>query len=224
MPRLPAFCEECGAVFASPLQAAAAGKENAFGIPVPCRACDGSGRVPGELLEICVEAARLFADPGETGDEAFLELLASPPGEGDAPGEELLARAARTAPAFVDVARRLPADRPRVVEGTGRLLRRIREEVGPVGGDTEAGPGGDDERDPPAPEPASGRLEDAVLRAVEAFLEDEGVERAAPDVPEDVREARRRLDGTGRNDPCPCGSGDKYKDCHWAPDLRTTRS
>jgi tetratricopeptide (TPR) repeat protein len=31
-------------------------------------------------------------------------------------------------------------------------------------------------------------------------------------------EARARLDDTGRNDPCPCGSGKKYKKCHLAAD------
>ena len=33
-----------------------------------------------------------------------------------------------------------------------------------------------------------------------------------------------RLNSTGRNDPCPCGSGKKYKKCHRAADegTRTT--
>jgi len=31
-------------------------------------------------------------------------------------------------------------------------------------------------------------------------------------------QARERLAGTGRNDPCPCGSGKKYKKCHLAAD------
>jgi tetratricopeptide (TPR) repeat protein len=31
-------------------------------------------------------------------------------------------------------------------------------------------------------------------------------------------EARARLAGTGRNEPCPCGSGKKYKKCHLAAD------
>ena len=29
-----------------------------------------------------------------------------------------------------------------------------------------------------------------------------------------------RLKTTGRNDHCPCGSGKKYKKCHWAEDER----
>ncbi len=31
-------------------------------------------------------------------------------------------------------------------------------------------------------------------------------------------EARQRQGATGRNDPCPCGSGKKYKKCHSAED------
>jgi tetratricopeptide (TPR) repeat protein len=32
--------------------------------------------------------------------------------------------------------------------------------------------------------------------------------------PEQAADARSRLASTGRNDPCPCGSGKKYKKCH----------
>lgn len=31
-------------------------------------------------------------------------------------------------------------------------------------------------------------------------------------------EAQARLHQAGRNDPCPCGSGKKYKKCHMAAD------
>jgi tetratricopeptide (TPR) repeat protein len=34
--------------------------------------------------------------------------------------------------------------------------------------------------------------------------------------------ARARLAGTGRNDPCPCGSGKKYKKCHLIQDEGAT--
>ncbi len=35
-------------------------------------------------------------------------------------------------------------------------------------------------------------------------------------------QARARLAGTGRNDPCPCGSGKKYKKCHLVEDEGAT--
>ena len=37
-------------------------------------------------------------------------------------------------------------------------------------------------------------------------------------------EMRRDTPKVGRNDPCPCGSGKKYKNCHMQKDLQTTRS
>jgi hypothetical protein len=33
-----------------------------------------------------------------------------------------------------------------------------------------------------------------------------------------VNDYETRLKTTGRNDPCPCGSGKKYKKCHLAED------
>jgi tetratricopeptide (TPR) repeat protein len=38
----------------------------------------------------------------------------------------------------------------------------------------------------------------------------------------DVTQARARLGAAGRNDPCPCGSGKKYKKCHLAADELAT--
>jgi uncharacterized protein YecA (UPF0149 family) len=38
-------------------------------------------------------------------------------------------------------------------------------------------------------------------------------EMTAPQVPTTVRPIRKPLGKVGRNDPCPCGSGKKYKKC-----------
>jgi preprotein translocase subunit SecA len=35
-----------------------------------------------------------------------------------------------------------------------------------------------------------------------------------PDNPYFVPQLKKR-GGSGRNDPCPCGSGKKFKNCHW---------
>ena len=34
------------------------------------------------------------------------------------------------------------------------------------------------------------------------------------DTPQTVQTIRREVPRVGRNDPCPCGSGKKYKKCH----------
>ncbi len=36
-------------------------------------------------------------------------------------------------------------------------------------------------------------------------------------------DVRKRLKETGRNDPCPCGSGKKYKKCHQESDSASSR-
>lgn len=225
MSRLPAFCQSCGSVFASPLVAKEPGRENAFEIPVPCPACEGSGRVPGELLDLSVEAARLFAEVEAPEADAFLKVLAEMSSGEEGPGDELILETARRAPAFVELARRLPAERSRVLAGVAGLLRRVRRETasagrGSAGGDPDGAPA---ERDGSGGADGSDRAA-AVHAAVRRLLDEEAVEPETSDVPDRVARARSRLEDAGRNDPCPCGSGDKYKDCHWVPDLRTTRT
>ncbi|MCM8595652.1 MAG: tetratricopeptide repeat protein [Candidatus Accumulibacter sp.] len=43
----------------------------------------------------------------------------------------------------------------------------------------------------------------------------ERLRRALPAAPGDPPVDDAVLPAVGRNDPCPCGSGRKYKDCHW---------
>jgi hypothetical protein len=158
--------------------------------------------VPGELLTRAAELAEWCVGPDgrEEEMEALLELLEHPERLPSGEEDALLLETARRAPSLVEVARRLPDGPPAVLRGIGALLRRVGE---------MATPGAD---------PAS-----VATGAVERLLEEEAVERTGRDVPEEVARARDRLEAAGRNDPCPCGSGDKYKDCHWMEDLRVTR-
>ncbi len=54
----------------------------------------------------------------------------------------------------------------------------------------------------------------SVLMHVEIKMPEENppAEKAPEEVPDE--EMRRRFAHCGRNDPCPCGSGKKFKDCH----------
>ena len=47
-------------------------------------------------------------------------------------------------------------------------------------------------------------------------------EASQQDSADKADKARTRLASTGRNDPCPCGSGKKYKKCHLAEDEGAT--
>jgi preprotein translocase subunit SecA len=56
-------------------------------------------------------------------------------------------------------------------------------------------------------------MEERARQAIEGRVNEEGkVEPAAPEQKTVVREGPK----VGRNDPCPCGSGKKYKKCHGA--------
>lgn len=213
MPRLPGICGECGAIYPSPLRADGPGRDPAFGVPVPCPLCGASGEVPAEVLER-LEAV-LEAGREVRGDEEGLARLAdllrgAARGSGEEPDaeEERVRRARMRATAEAEggaaprLAEALPGFRPGEVEAFVRLLRLAAE--------------------------ANHGEEDAGGSEVERVLE-EAYDRHGPEEPADgggpdpAEKARRRLREAGRNDPCPCGSGAKYKACHWREDLRTTR-
>jgi preprotein translocase subunit SecA len=65
---------------------------------------------------------------------------------------------------------------------------------------------GGDQGDGSARHPASGRLNPSTgNRALEP-------DESAPSI--QLTPQRREAPKVGRNDPCPCGSGKKYKSCH----------
>jgi len=53
-------------------------------------------------------------------------------------------------------------------------------------------------------------LDDAIEHLIECVLD-------AADISRPRKPAARETPKVGRNDPCPCGSGRKYKQCHGAP-------
>lgn len=209
MPRVPALCKACGAVSPSPLRTTRPDADVAFEVPCTCRACGASARVPAEVLQRLTTAVAAAEGAGlDEGDlERLLQLL---PGVERSGGEEeplarvdLVSRVADGAPRLLPVARALPS-------GTKTELAaflRIVAAALPV-----PGPG----------EPAD--VARALERALEAEFERAGAESEADEAPdEELARARRRLNAASRNDPCPCGSGEKYKACHWLEDRRRIR-
>jgi Tfp pilus assembly protein PilF len=55
-----------------------------------------------------------------------------------------------------------------------------------------------------------------------AAKEEKPAKEAAPKNEAAAAKARERLGAAGRNDPCPCGSGKKYKKCHLVADEQAT--
>lgn len=267
MPRLPAFCSRCGAIYPSAMEAPGPGRDNAFDIPVKCPSCGGRGAVPPEILSRVAGAVDLvLAVAGDAEErEALVELageltggLPGPEGPGsggggpedgvaDGAGDEgadrtaadgsspegrgetadprrfrleLARTLARRAPASRGLMGHLPPGSPAQMKAFFAFVETALELAaeGPNASgdtaDTEA-PGGAAEED---------RSDALANRVVTETLERRGLSPRPEPSSGPEAEARSRLRETGRNEPCPCGSGDKYKDCHWQQDLQTTRT
>ncbi len=68
----------------------------------------------------------------------------------------------------------------------------------------------------PDPGPEPGASEDDLIAAEGGAPRAGQSRRVAPPPPEKIESVRRAQPKVGRNDPCPCGSGKKYKKCHGA--------
>jgi preprotein translocase subunit SecA len=80
----------------------------------------------------------------------------------------------------------------------------------------EAQPGGNGHQPPPPPRRQQTTLDDMEKQFERKKRRElEQAQRAGASVPEAVQQVVRG-DKVGRNDPCPCGSGKKYKKCHGA--------
>jgi preprotein translocase subunit SecA len=99
-------------------------------------------------------------------------------------------------------------------------LMQVVERPGPPpsGPPTDAGPdmtAGNGNRRPPRPVATSAdNMEEEFIRQKRRELEQARMAGGSEQQP--VQQVRRAEEKVGRNDPCPCGSGKKYKKCHGA--------
>lgn len=224
MPRLPAACTECEIVYPSPLRADRPDGDNAFAVPAPCPDCGSGGRVPAEVLQRLTGAVEVLR--GLEMEAAELEAALSDAAElcraADS-REDAVLDVLGQVPRIGRLAGLLPGETPARMAVFTRVVAALAEELrrGPAAGSADGADEGDTAAEEGAPEEPA--LE-VVSRALEGLYERRvPAETGPPDKEDEVEVARRRLRETGRNDPCPCGSGEKYKACHWVEDQRTTR-
>lgn len=225
MPRLPAVCPACEIVYPSPLRAERADADNAFAVPVPCPDCGSGGRVPAEVLRRLTEVVDVLPALGLEAaelDEA-LEAAAEVCRGADS-REDAVLDVLRRVPRVGRLAGLLPGETPEQMAVFTRVVRALAEELVADGGDgtgEDADPSGEETQEAAAGSAAEDRSLAVISRALDRLYERHAP--AATEPPDEQERARRRLRHTGRNDACPCGSGDKYKACHWVEDQRTTR-
>lgn len=98
-------------------------------------------------------------------------------------------------------------------DAAGTVAGVVVDEAAAQAADDEADGGAEDEAQAaPIDREARTRLIDAMLQGVMALYDyyaDERLRRLGPAAP--IRRAEPKV---GRNDPCPCGSGRKFKQCH----------
>jgi preprotein translocase subunit SecA len=57
-------------------------------------------------------------------------------------------------------------------------------------------------------------IHEAAPRLTAASADQNGMTTNSTEAPKKIEPIRNTNDRVGRNDPCPCGSGKKYKNCH----------
>lgn len=203
MPRLPAACASCGILYASPLRARGPEADTAFEVPVPCPSCGSGGRVPAEVLARLTGLVGTLSEtaPAEERLAAFLEE-AEEAFRGAGSREDAVLDVLRVDPGLGRLAGGVPGGSPELMAAFLPLVRRLAAEL-------RTGT-----QEPPFT---------LVERVLAELYEERSGAREEAGASEEVQRARGRLEEAGRNDACPCGSGDKYKDCHWVEDRRITR-
>lgn len=205
MSQLPAYCPECHALFPAPLTADGPTDVTFFDIPVRCARCETSGHIPANVREWVGQAALAARSVSPNHRAPIRQTLDRCREEGHSPSE------CRDRLRAMDVPTRDLAD----------LFRRLEvQELDFAPLVAAAGIAALDLADDAPEEVASLGREELVNWTLDRIIDRFAIE---PPPDRGPSEEERRLAETGRNEPCPCGSGEKYKDCHWIPDQQATR-
>lgn len=205
MGQLPAYCPECHALFPAPLSAEGPTDVTFFDIPVRCARCEASGHIPANVREWIGQVAIAVRSVAKGERPPLLEALDDCRQEGHAPSAclERLGELASRPGGVADVFRRMEhqeLDFAPLVAAAGVAALRLMDEEGRAAEELPR--------------------EELVNWTMDRVLDDFAIE---PPPDRGPTESERRLADTGRNEPCPCGSGKKYKDCHWMEDLQESR-
>ncbi len=158
----------------------------------PCPYCGGAGRIPDGVYELTRDVARLVASLSRN-DLGRLQQILSGARERAASDEEVEADIEREVPAALDLMQLLKAKQQSLAGWLGVLLALITVlmQAGVVPAH------GEDQPSTVTPE----QVEEIIVR----------VEQRLQSGPRTIPREQPKV---GRNDPCPCGSGKKFKHCH----------
>ena len=195
MVRVPAVCDSCGVFFPSPIEASTTAIITFSGNSVrPCPNCGGSGHIPDGTYKFIGNAIQLLSGPARTvSDLQRLAAILSGARERQASIEDIRREVAAQVPELHSTIDLLPRTRAELYAFITILLTIITLVLG------ELRKGG------------TPKIEvNQVINQITTIVQQPPkplVQSPKPTV---------KTPKVGRNDPCPCGSGKKYKKCHAA--------
>lgn len=194
MPQLPAFCDSCGTAFPSGFAIGGGGTATFIGNKSgPCPACGSMGSVPDGVFSAAGNIIRLLSGPQKTIEQ--LQRLASVISEARTTVSEpnkAVERIKQEAPELSSIVDVLPKTRMELYAFLTILLMAIATVIAAAAQYKDHSPS-----------------EVEVQKMIEETIERSFRERGEAKKQQPHRAAPK----PGRNDPCPCGSGKKYKKC-----------
>jgi hypothetical protein len=196
MVRVPAVCDSCGAFFPSPIEASNAINITFSTVAVgPCPHCGGSGHVPDGTYNFIGNAIQFLSGPARSASD--LERLAAilrSARQREASAEDIRKQIANEVPELQSIADLLPKTRAELYAFIGIILAILTLLLGAL----RKG------------EPSKIEI-NQVINQITTVVEEPGQTPAESQGPASTASKPPKV---GRNDPCPCGSGKKYKKCH----------
>lgn len=196
MVRVPAVCDSCGAFFPSPIEASNSTNITFSGVTVgPCPHCGATAHVPDGTYNFIGNVIEFLSGPKRSASE--LERLATilrAAQQRQASIEEVRNEVAKEVPTLRSITDLLPTTRSELYAFISILLVVLTLILGELRrGETP-------------------KIE--ITQVINQITQ--VVEQASPAATQSGRadESAARVPKVGQNDPCPCGSGKKYKKCH----------
>lgn len=195
MPSIPAFCDSCGTPFPSGFSF-----ENSFNITLsgnkcrPCPNCGGVGHVPDGVFNFIGRTIEILSAPQRTIEEItrLAEILRDAKTKQQST-EQVSAQIKQEIPGLYSLAELLPKNR-------GELYAFLQLVLAAITLLTQS------------PQ-ATQNITIKVSQVVEQTLESGQTVKPQPHAPKQANRAPKQSIKVGRNEPCPCGSGHKYKKC-----------
>lgn len=185
MPSVPAFCDTCGTVFNSGFFV-----ENSMNISFsgnrsgPCPRCGGMGHVPDGVFNFIGNTIEILSAPERTVAElTHLSRILDEAKTKSETREQVASRIEKELPSLSKLAQLLPENRSELYGFLAVVLAAVQLFT----------------QTPAAPSSTTIN----VTQVIQQVTAEPQPQKVAP------RTAKK----TGRNEPCPCGSGAKYKRC-----------